>query len=148
MLEGPAPGLGGIAGQRQAMEARQIGRRLRRAMALQVGRRGHAQAAVVGHAHAHQRRVRHVAHAHGAVKALAGNVHHAVAQVQGDGDLGVQLAKLGHQRRHVAPPKARRRGDAQVAAGLDAPGADAGLGIGQVGTVGAGNLPETRCPRA
>jgi hypothetical protein len=41
--------------------------------------------------------------------------------------------KLRHQGRHVAPPEAGRRRDAQVAAGFHAAGADAGFGVGQVG---------------
>ena len=114
------------------MKARKLARRLRYAMARQIGRGGHAQAAVVGHAHAHQGRVRHVAHTHRAVKALTGNVHHPVAQVQRNGDLGMQLVKLRNEWGHMAPTKTGRRGDAQMAAGLDTPGAHAGLGIGQI----------------
>ena len=56
--------------------------------------RGHAQAAVVGQAHAHQRRIGQVAHAHRAVVAFARQVDHAVAQVQRDRHVGMQFAEL------------------------------------------------------
>ena len=46
---------------------------------------------------------------------------------------GCMRQEARHQRRHVAAPEAGRRRDAQVAAGLDAAGAHAGFGIGQVG---------------
>jgi len=45
----------------------------------------------------------------------------------------MQFAKARHQRRHMAAAEAGRRRDAQVAAGLDPAGRDAGLGIGDVG---------------
>ncbi len=106
---------------------------LRRAVARQVPRRRHAQPAVVGHAHAHQRGIGQVADPHRAVVALARQVDHAVAEVERDGHVRVQLAKARHQRCHVAPAEPRRRRDPQVPAGLDAAGAHAGLGIGQVG---------------
>jgi hypothetical protein len=79
--------------ERQAVMAAPARRVLRRAMALQVGGRGHAQAAVVGQAHADQRRIGQIAHAHGAVEALAGQVHHAVAEVERDRHLGVRGAE-------------------------------------------------------
>jgi hypothetical protein len=42
-------------------------------------------------------------------------------------------AKARHQRGHMAAPETGRRGNAQVAAGLDAARADAGFGVGQIG---------------
>ena len=80
-----------------------------------------------------QRRIRQVAHPHRAVKALAAQVHHAVAQIQRHRDFGVPLAEPRHQRGHVAAAKPGGRGDAQVAAGLHATGRHAGFGIRQVG---------------
>ena len=105
---------------------------LRRAVNFEVARRRHTQAAVVGHAHAHQRRVRHVTDPHRTVKALPGQVDHPVAQVQRHGDVGMQFTEPGDQRRHMATTKTGRRGDAQMTAGLDAARRDAGLGIAQV----------------
>jgi hypothetical protein len=64
-------------------------------MLLQVARGGHAQAPVVGQAHADQRRIGHVAHAHRAVEAFAGQVHHAVAEVERNRHLRVQPRKRG-----------------------------------------------------
>jgi hypothetical protein len=113
--------------------AHQVSRRGRHTGALQVGRRGHTQAAVVGQAHAHQAGIGQVAHADGAVKAFVDDVHHPVAQVQRQAHLGVLQAERRHQRGHVAAAETGRRGDTQVPAGLDAAGADAGLGIAQIG---------------
>lgn len=112
---------------------RQVARVARRAVARQIGGRCHAQTPVVGDAHAHQGRIGQVAHAHRAVEPLAGQIDHAVAQVERDGHLGMQVAKARHQRCHVAPAEARRRGDAQVPGGLHAAGGHAGLGIRHVG---------------
>ena len=128
----PTARLRGFTGQRQTVKARQLGGGFGRAVPRQVFGRGHAQAPVVGHANAHQRRIGQVAHAHRAVKAFAGQIDHAVAQVQRDGHVGMLIAKLGHQRRNMAPAKTGRRGNAQVAAGLDTAGRDAGFGIGQL----------------
>jgi hypothetical protein len=113
--------------------ARQFGRRLRHAGALQVGGCRHAQAPVVGQAHADEAGVTQVADADGAVEALVDDVDHAVGQVQRHAHVGVLGQESRHQRRDVAAAETGRRGDAQVAAGLHAAGADAGLGIGQIG---------------
>ena len=129
----PAPRLRGFAGERQAIVLHQFAGVARRAVALQVFGRGHAQAPVVGHAHAHQRRVGQVAHAHGAVKALGCQVHHTVAEVERERHCGLLGQEPGHQGRHVAAPKACRGRDAQMAVGPHAPGRHAGLGIGHVG---------------
>jgi hypothetical protein len=45
----------------------------------------------------------------------------------------MQFPEPGHQRRDVPTPEAGRRGDAQVAAGLDAALGDAGFRVGHVG---------------
>ena len=132
-LKRPAPRLRGFAGEGQAIKARQLRRMGGRAVALEVSRGSHTQAAVVGQAHADQRRIRHIAHAHGAVVAFTGQVDHAVAQVQRQGDLGVVLAKPRHQGRHMATAKTRWRRNAQVAAGLDATSRHTGLGAGHIG---------------
>ena len=129
----PAPGLRGVAGQGQAVQSQQIGRRLGAPMARQVGGRGHAHAPVVGQAHANQGRIGQVAHPHRAVKTFAGQVDHAVAQIERDRHLGMQVPKPRHQWRHMAPPKTGRRRQAQMPAGLDTARAHAGLGIVQVG---------------
>ncbi len=102
---------------------------LRRTAQAQVLGRGHAQAPVLGQAHADQRGVGQIAHPHRAVEPLGGQVDHAVAQIERDRDIGMQLAIARHQRRHVAPPETGRRGDAQVAAGLHAARRYAGLGV-------------------
>ncbi|KAF4531238.1 hypothetical protein B566_EDAN019298, partial [Ephemera danica] len=80
--ESPAARLAGVGRKHQAFMARQLARVLRRAHALQIGRRRHAQAPVVGQPQADQAAVRHVAHAHGAVHTFVDDVHDAVTQVQ------------------------------------------------------------------
>ena len=110
----------------------QVGGQLGRAALRQILRRCDTQTAVVGHAHADQRRIGQIAHAHGAIKTFTREIHHPVAEVERNLHVGVQRAKARHQRRHVAPPKACRRRDAQVPAGLDATRRHAGLGIGYV----------------
>ena len=116
---------------RQAKRASSLGM-LRRAVAPQERGRRDAAAAVVGQAQAHQRRIGHVAHAHRAIEAFAGHVDQPVAEVQRDRDLGMQLMKARHQRRHVPAAEAGRGRHAQMAAGLDAAGAHAGFGIGEL----------------
>ena len=132
-LKAPPPCLGGVAGQGQAVMARQLAGVLGGAVLLQVLGRGHAQAPVVSEAHADHGRVRHVAHPHGTVKAFARHIHHPVAEVQRNGDFRMQLPKTRHQRRHMATAKPGRCGDAQMPTGLDAPGRHTGLGIGHIG---------------
>jgi hypothetical protein len=82
--ECPAARLRGIARQRQAVVLQQILRMPRRAAPRQIAGRGHAQAAVVRQPQADQRGIDQVAHAHGAVQALARQVDHPVGEVQRD----------------------------------------------------------------
>ena len=103
-----------------------------RAVLRQVAGGRDAQPPVVGQPHADQRRVGQVADPHRAVKTFAGEIDHPVTQIERNRDVAVQFAKPRHQRRHVAAPEARRRGDAQMATGLDAAGADAGLRVGHI----------------
>jgi hypothetical protein len=132
-LEGPAARLAGVGAQRQAGVAGELVRVARRARALQVGRGGHAQAAVVGQPRADQAGVGQVAHAHRAVEALVDDVDHAVAEVERQAQVGMLGQEARHQRRHVAAAEAGRRRDAQMAAGLEPARADGGLGVGQRG---------------
>ncbi|MNT11087.1 hypothetical protein D3C72_1459490 [compost metagenome] len=129
----PAPRLRGLARQGQAVVLGQIARVAGRATAAQVLGRGHAQAPVVGHAHAHQRRIGQVANADRTVIAFASQIHQAVAQVERGRHLGVAGMVERQERRHMAAAKTRRRRDAQMPGGLDAARADAGLDIGQIG---------------
>ena len=101
-------------------------------MAAQIGRRGHAQATVVGETGADEGGVRQVAHAHAAVEAFGGQIDDAVAQVERDAHIGMQFVKQRHQRRHVAAAEAGRGGDAQLPAGAHAAGADGGFHVGDI----------------
>ena len=112
---------------------RQFAGVLGRAAAIQISGRSHAQAAVVRNAHADQSRVGQVTHAHSAVKTFTGQIDHAVAQIQRNGDIGVQIAETRHQRCDVATAKAGRGGNAQMTRGLDAASGNAGLGIAHIG---------------
>ena len=132
VAKSPAPGLRGVARQGQAVVLQQVRGLFWRAAPRQISRGGHAQAAVVGHAHTDQRAVGQVAHADGAVKALGRQVHHPVAQVERNRHIGVQFAKARHQRGHMAAAKPGRGGDAQMAARLDAARRHTGFGIGHI----------------
>lgn len=131
--EGPAAGLAGVGAQGQAFVARQLGGVTRNAGPPQVGRCGHAQAAVVGQAHADQAGVAQVAHPHRAVEAFIDDVHHPVAEVERHAHVRMPRQEVRHQRRHVAAAEAGRGGDPQMAAGLDAARGDAGFGIVELG---------------
>ena len=96
--ERPAPRLRGAARQRQAVKPAQLAGVQRRTVRLEVSRRGHAQPPVVRQPHTHQARIRHIAHPHRAVKALTGDVNHAVRQIERQCHIAVQSAKFGHQR--------------------------------------------------
>ena len=136
LLKGPAARLGGLAAQRQTLVAcriQQVARVLWRTVTLQVARRGHTQAAVVGQPRDHQRGVGQIAHAHGAVIAFGRQVHHAITQIERDADFRVQVVEAQHQRRHMAAAKAGRCRDAQLAAGAHAAGADGGFHVGDIG---------------
>jgi len=80
--EGPAAGLAGVGAEGEAVVLRQVVGVVWCARTRQVLRRGHAQPAVVGQAHADQAAVGQVAHAHRAVEAFVDDVDHPVAQVQ------------------------------------------------------------------
>ncbi len=130
--EGPAAGLAGLGGQAQRLMPRQLAGMLGHTGAPEIGRRGHAQAPVVGQTHAHQAGIRQIAHAHRAVETLVDDVHHPIREIEREAQILMPGEELRHQGRHMAAAEAGRRRDAQMAAGLDAPRADPGLGIGKL----------------
>jgi len=131
--EGPATGLPRLGTEGQAGVVHHVGGQQGASVAGQVIRAGHTQAAVVGQAHADQAGIGQITHADGAIEAFVDQIHQVVGQIERQRHLRVLAHKLRHQGRHVPATEAGRCGDAQVPAGLDAAGADAGLGIGQVG---------------
>ena len=131
--ECPAARLARIAAQREALVARQFVGVAGRAGALEVARRRHAKAPVVGQTHAHQAAVGQVADPHGAIDALVDDVDDPVAQVQRNLQVGVQLEEARHQRSDMAAPEAGRCRQPQVAAGAHATCTHARFSTGKIG---------------
>ncbi|MNM75115.1 hypothetical protein D3C81_868880 [compost metagenome] len=130
--EDPAALHVGAGAEGQAVVPLQVFRRAGAAGAGQVVGRGHHHAPGLGQPDRDQAGVGQVAQPDRAVEAFVDQVDHAVGQVQRDRYVRVRFDEQRHQRRHVLAAVAGRRGHAQVAAGLDAAGRDAGLGVVQV----------------
>nr|GEU28177.1 hypothetical protein [Tanacetum cinerariifolium] len=117
--EGPAA-LAAFAADGQAVMARQVGQRVRRAVPLQVGGRSHHHPFVVGQLDADQAGVRQAGDADRNVDALADDIGHAVRHVERGGEVAVFRQERGQQRRHVLAAETGWRRDHQVAGGLGA----------------------------
>ncbi len=100
-------------------------------MPFQVIGTRHHHAPVLRQLDADQAGVGQFADADGAVDALVHQVDQAVGEVEVDRHLGVGIEELHDQRRDVPAAEAGRRGEAQMAARLDAAQAHRRLGIAE-----------------
>jgi hypothetical protein len=101
----------------------------RRAGTRQVFGGGDDDAAVFRQPDGDQARIGQVAKPDRAVEAFVDQIDNAVGEIERECDVRMRFDEQGHQRCHVLAAEAGRRGDAQVAAGLDAAGGDAGFGV-------------------
>ena len=106
----------------QAAMRRQIGRRLRHALAGQVRGRGHQHGTAWRQHPADERGVRLSADADGQVDARLHQVERAFAGVEVDLELRMQLQKVDHRGRHLRVGKGHAAGDAQLPAQVRRPG--------------------------
>ena len=125
--EGPAALLPAGEVEGEAVVAGEVLGLTRDAVALEVVGRAAHHATVGEQAHGDVVGVGHLADADRHVVALAHEVDHAVGEVEGHAQLGVQGLEGGRVRGHVAAAEGGGRGHHQMAAHQVAPGADRAL---------------------